>query len=365
MSTSPPKTTEAWTYTSPSTPRTALTLTTSHPLNFPPSNSSEETLLISVSHAALNPGDIVSLTAMPFFLHSTPSAVPAFDFCGTVLRSHNQARFSPGDNVICFPPLPHMLKTGIGGLQKIVPIPAKYCVRLPQGKKPIDGAGLMLAGCTALLQVRQAGVKKGDRILVVGASGGVGSAAVQIVRDVVGLGGYIAGVCSGRNEGLVRSLGADEVVDYTLHKDLPGYLTERFGGEGRRFDHVIDGYGNQELYKSCAGFLKEGGVYDAASIHYASYRLWDLLGSVVTIGLNILWPRAQWLGGTGRRFKICSLGDPGLEMMELLAGMLGDGRVRVVRDSVWGWGEVKEGFDVLMGGHAAGKVVIRVGEGEE
>ncbi|KAK0658703.1 hypothetical protein QBC41DRAFT_331854 [Cercophora samala] len=257
-----------------------------------------------------------------------------------------------------------MLKSGIGGLQKVVPIPAKYCVKLPQGKKLIEGAGLMLAGCTALLQVRQAGVKRGDRVLVVGASGGVGSAALQMVRDAVGSGGYVVAVCSGRNVELVKGLGADEVVDYTQHGDLSGYLSGRFGGEGR-FDHVIDGYGNQELYKNCAGFLKEEGVYEAAGIHYTSYRYWDLFKSVVTIGLNLVWPRSRWLGGTGRRFKICSLDDPGMEMMQLLADMLGDGRIRVAVDSVWGWEEVKEGFDVLMGGHAAGKVVIKVGEEEE
>ncbi|KAK4175156.1 putative dehydrogenase [Triangularia setosa] len=371
---SPPITTQAWTYTALSTsPRSALSLSSSHPVVFPPPSSSEETVLISVSYAALNPADIVNLTCIPYFFHSTLSAVPALDFTGVVLQSHTpapspspvQQRFSPGDKVICFPPLYHMLKTGIGGLQRTVPIPAKYCVKLPEGKKLIEGAGLMLTGCTALLQVRQAGIKKGDRVLVVGASGGVGSAAVQLVRDTVGKNGHIVAVCSGRNIELVKSLGADEVVDYTQHKNLPGYLTDKFGGDNNKFDHIIDGFGNQELYKACAGFLKEEGVYDAASIHYDTYRYWDLFKSVVKIGLNIVWPRSRWLGGTGRRFKICSLDDPGLDMMDYLAGMLGEGRLKVAVDSVWGFGEVDKGFDVLMGGHAAGKVVVKVGEGEE
>lgn len=110
--------------------------------------------------------------------------------------------------------LPHLLKSGQGGLQGIVALPPRYAVRIPEGKTTKDAAGLLLAGCTADVQVSEAGIKPGQRVLVIGASGGVGSMAVQMVREKVGPvgeGGWVVGVCSGKNEGMVKGLGVDEV----------------------------------------------------------------------------------------------------------------------------------------------------------
>ena len=122
-----------------------------------------------------------------------------------------ESRFQKGDSVIAFVIFDHIRTRGVGGLQGLIAVPAKYVVKLPEGKTLRDGAGLLLAGCTALQQVEETGIKEGSRVLVNGASGGIGTAAVQIARAVVGREGLVVGVCSGRNVEMVKGLGADEV----------------------------------------------------------------------------------------------------------------------------------------------------------
>jgi NADPH:quinone reductase-like Zn-dependent oxidoreductase len=188
----------------------------------------EEWLLLRVSHAALNPADLVTLSVMPFFIRShrktNPAAVPGMDFTGEVIDVWHPApstpdsgggeerwRLAKGDEVVCFPPLAHALATGVGGLQGVVALPARYAVKIPEGKTKREAAGLFLAGCTADVQVNECGVKAGQRVLVIGASGGVGTMVVQMVRDRVGAEGRVVAICSGKNEEMVRGLGADEV----------------------------------------------------------------------------------------------------------------------------------------------------------
>lgn len=150
------------------------------------------------------------------------------------------------------------------------------------------------------------------------------------------------------------------MVDYTQYKDLPGELARRFGD--RPFDHIIDAYGNQELYKQCARYLKPEGMYNAASIHYSEYTFWALLKSVLTLVANTIWPRSTWLGGTGRTWKAASMMDPGLEMMERVVKQFGEGKLRVLVDSEWPFEKIHEALDVVRSGHAAGKVIIKVNE---
>ncbi|KAH6850609.1 hypothetical protein B0I37DRAFT_413996 [Chaetomium sp. MPI-CAGE-AT-0009] len=379
MSSPPPTTTKAWTFHRPGPYRQTLSLTTTHPLPpFPPPTTNEQYLLLRVSHAALNPADLVTLSVMPFFLRShrrtNPAAVPALDFTATVLDVWNPPLppppppppppplrvFTPGTTVVCFPPLNHTLATGVGGLQGVVALPARYAVPIPEGRTAREAAGLLLCACTADVQVAACGVRAGQRVLVVGASGGVGSMAVQMVRGRVGEDGRVVAVCSGRNEALVRGLGADEVVDYTQYKDLPGELARRFGDQP--FDNIIDSFGNQELYKQCARYLKPEGMYNAAAIHYSEYTFWALLKSVLTMAANTIWPRSTWLGGTGRTWKVASLMDPEVEMMERVVKQFGDGKLRVAVDSEFPFEKVHEALDVLKSGHAAGKVIIKVND---
>ncbi|KXX78976.1 putative quinone-oxidoreductase, chloroplastic [Madurella mycetomatis] len=368
-------TTKAWTFSRLGPYRETLQLTSSHPLPpFPPqppllkSNPKpEEWILIRVSYAALNPADLVLLSVLPFFLRSRPVAVPAADFTGTVIDvwspppptaaagTAGPPRFAKGDEVVCFPTIGYVLATGFGGLQGVLALPARYAVKIPPGKTKRDAAGLLLCGCTADMQVAGAGVERGQRVLVIGASGGLGSMVVQAVREKVGKEGFVVGVCSGKNKAMV--------VDYTQYKDLPGELARRYGD--RPFDNIIDSFGNQTVYKQCSRYLKPEGVYHAASVHYSKYSFCHLLKSVMTIGLNIIWPRPRWLRGTGRKWKTASLMAPSVEMMERVVNMFGEGKLRVAVDSEWPFEKAHDAYDVLSSGHAAGKVIVRVNEEEE
>ena len=150
-----------------------------------------------------------------------------------------------------------------------------------------------------------------------------------------------------------------KVIDYTQHECLADELARRYGGAP--FDTVIDAVGSQALFSRCADFLKADGIYDAASVHYDEYAV----GAVLRSGLTLLWnavrPKSPWLGGTDRRWKAVSMMDPGVEMMEDVVAMFADGRVRVAVDSEWPFEQVLDAYDVVLGGHARGKVVINVG----
>jgi NADPH:quinone reductase-like Zn-dependent oxidoreductase len=171
----------------------------------------DEQVLVRVQAASLNPYDMHFLHGTPYFMRlSAGLRKPKFtgigvDFSGTVESvGKNVTGFKPGDAVF-------------GGRQGAL---AEYLVIAEQGlvKKPdnisFEQAGAVnIAARTALQALRDAGkLQPGQKVLINGASGGVGTFAVQIAKQ---LGGEVTGVSSGRNAELVRSLGADHTIDYT------------------------------------------------------------------------------------------------------------------------------------------------------
>ncbi|KAJ4288252.1 Phosphatidylinositol transfer protein (PITP) [Collariella sp. IMI 366227] len=273
---------------------------------------------------------------MPYFIrsHKQP-AVPGLDFTARVEdvwrpdgstgkggdgAGRGRGWVCEGDEVVC-----------------LRPWHARYVVKIPKGKTLRAAAGLLPTACTAKAQVDDARLEEGQRVLVIGASGGVGTMAVQMVRE--------------------------KVVDYTLYKDLPSELARRFGE--KKFDAVLDTFGNQAVYKRCAQYLKPEGLYSAASVHYDDYTFWKLMKSGLTIMANSIWPKTPWLGGTGRTWKAVSMMDPGMDMMEGIVKMFGENKLRVVVDSEWPFEKAHDALDVLATGHAAGKVLIKVNEDKE
>ncbi|KAK0719633.1 hypothetical protein B0H67DRAFT_484476 [Lasiosphaeris hirsuta] len=313
----PPTTTKAWTYSkAKGLPRQVLTLTTTHPVApFPPllaAEANQDWLLLRVSYAALNPGDVVTMSVLPSFLRSGPAktaCVPTMDVSATVVDfwaapgSQPGRTFAAGDSVVGFVTFDHLRTTGNGGLQEVVALPARFFVRVPQGKSQREAAGLLLAGCTAWQQV---------------------------------------------------------VLDYTRYGDLVGELATRYGG--KPFDVIIDGWGNQMLFNHCARFLKPEGFYNAASIHYDGFAAWPVLVSGLTLLWNAIRPKSTWLGGTGRNWMAANMMDPGIEFMEQVVALFTEGKIRVVVDSEWSFEQVHEAFDVLISGRARGKVIVKVAE---
>ncbi|KAK1726571.1 uncharacterized protein BDZ83DRAFT_574169 [Colletotrichum acutatum] len=376
----------AWTFTNRGTPRSVLSLVSRPAPTLPPTAQllakakpvpgaadGNQWLLVKVAHAALNPGGHLYVTKLPGAVRAK-TAVPDWDLSGTVtdvwspdsgsVKSSTSRFFSQGDRVAAFLPISYAWPTGTGALSEHVLLPARYAVPVPSHVSLRDASCVMTAGCTAAVTIRATGLKAGDRVLVNGASGGIGSLAVQMARAIVGREGHVVGVCSGRNAEMVLGLGADEVVDYTADRPVPvsKVLGEKFGAEGRRFDAVVDCVGVQDVYVHCAEYLKPEGVYSAVGIKPADQSVGALVKAGWTMQMNALWPRSTWLGGTGRRWAATAMMDPGKALMEEVVAMLADGRVKAVVEREVGFEEAVDGYEIVGSGRARGKVIVNIGE---
>lgn len=152
------------------------------------------------------------------------------------------ARFKPGDEVIAMP------GAKFGGHAEYLAMPTAAAIaRKPTNMDFVEAATLAFGGQPALVFLRRAGTKAGDDVLINGASGSVGAAAVMIAK---GLGATVTGVCSGANAEFVRSLGADHVIDYGR---------EDFTTGGRQYDAIMDCVGNAP-FERVSGAIKPGGA---------------------------------------------------------------------------------------------------------
>lgn len=257
------------------------------------------------------------------------------DFAGEVVEvGAGVSHVLPGDEVYG--------ETGMtdGAFAEYVSAPAGQVAPKPAGLTFEEAAALPLAGCTALQGLRDvARVQPGQRLLVNGASGGVGTFAVQIGKA---LGAHVTAVCSTRNLELVRSLGADAVVDYTSEDALAA---------GRRFDVVLDLVGNRGL----------GELRRALSDHGTLL----LAGGGVSDGGTVVGPmRLIVVGGlVGRvvRQRIAPFtATPTTERLTALAELTESGRVRPVIDRAYSLAEVPIAIRYLETEHARAKVVVTV-----
>jgi NADPH:quinone reductase-like Zn-dependent oxidoreductase len=198
---------KAWIAVRPGQPKDALELRTDWPTPPPPKLGE---LMIKISYAALNPGD---LRLMSWKIPFKWKLVTGMDFVGEVVQvgaltptSTSNARC--GMIVAGTVPLSYMWH-GVGTLAEYIVLPAQAVVEKPGDLEEAVAAGLFgIAGQTCAVSLRHANLCKGDRVLVNGASGGVGSLLIQ---PLCAMGVHVTAVCSKKNEALVRMLGAEEV----------------------------------------------------------------------------------------------------------------------------------------------------------
>ncbi|KAM3544579.1 hypothetical protein ARSEF1564_002562 [Beauveria bassiana] len=371
---SQPETMRAWVFTDRGDPSRVLRFTTLDKPTLSPRRplprdapEPEEWVLVKTAFAGLNVGAIFQMTLIPQMIR-TKTCIPEMDLSGVVedvwhpdtddAANRTSFRFHKGDKVVAMLPASHSLATGTGALAEYVAIPAKYVAHKPDGVSFGDAAGCLLAGMTAWQQVQESGAKEGDRVLVNAASGGIGTMVTQMVRNVVGGSGYVVGICSGKNVEMVKSLGADEVIDYTKHDNLPAHLKDRFGSTP--FNTIIDTLGHQSLYLGSPAYLVRDGIYSSAGIKPPSFTVPHFLRAVLQMKLNEWWPVSAWLGGVGRLWRGVSMMEPTLADRQRIVGMLGSGQVRVVRDSVWKLEDAQAAYAHLGGLHARGKVLVKV-----
>jgi NADPH:quinone reductase-like Zn-dependent oxidoreductase len=187
-------------------------------------------------------------------------------------------------------------------------------------------AAVPVAGLTALQAVRDfAKVRAGQKVLINGAGGGVGTFAVQIAKV---FGAEVTATCSRRNQEVARSIGADHVIDYSR---------EDFTRSGRRYDAIININGHQSIF-ACRRALTADGIY-------------------VWVGGNLKTMFQTWVGG--RRFR-GMMANANQKDLLVLKELLEAGRIVPVIDRRYSLAAVPDAIRYLIGGHSSGKVVIDV-----
>ena len=297
----------------------------------------DDELLVRVRASSVNPVDWHMLTGVPYVarvqagLRKPRREVLGVDFAGTVEAvGRDVTRFQPGDEVF---------GARNGAFAEYVCVCEERAVAAKPANLTFEQAAAgPVAALTALQGLRDKGqVQSGQNVLINGASGGVGTFAVQVAKA---LGAEVTGVCSTRNVDLVRSLGADHVI---------GYSDEDFTRTDQRYDVMLD-VADSRSWSECR-------------------RVLNPQGTVVIVG----GPKTnRWIGPLGHvvKLRVASLGGsqkvvPFLAKtnrgdLAVLHELLGAGRVRPVVERQYGLSEVPDALRYLGQGHARGKVVITV-----
>jgi len=226
-----------------------------HLRDVPKPTPKDDEILIRVMASTVTRGDVnlrkipsIILVPMGWFLGFKPMKITGIEFAGIIEETGKGVTlFKKGDHVFG-------TTTGLkyGANAEFVCVPERWKMGVV-AKKPNtltfeEAAAIPVGGMTALYNLRKANIQKGQRVLVYGSSGSVGSYAVQLAKHN---GAEVTGVCSTRNIDLVRSIGADKVVDYTK---------EDFTRNGQTYDLIFDAVGKTSSSK-CKRSLKETGTY--------------------------------------------------------------------------------------------------------
>src|SRR5213076_2349615 len=301
----------------------------------------DDQILVRVRAASVNPYDWHFIEGTPYVMRAMGVGLRkpkdtrlGVDFAGTVEAiGKNVTQFKPGDEVF----------GGRGGAfaEYVCPRASRAVALKPANLTFEQAASVNIAGITALQALRDKGeIQSGQKVLINGASGGVGTFAVQIAKS---FGADVTGVCSTRNLDMVRSLGADHVIDYTK---------EDFTKGDQRYDVILDNVANHSL-SECRRVLNPDGRY-------------VLIGGG---GVN----ESRWLGpGLTHAFKAMFLSKfvsqkMGMMLAELnqkdltlLGELMQSGKVTPVIDRTYTLSELPQAIQYLEQGHARGKVVVKV-----
>lgn len=293
-------------------------------------------VLVKIHAASLNMFDWHLLTADIFLVRLNAGffkpkyRIPGADVAGRVETvGRDVTQFKAGDEVYG-----DLAASGCGSLAEYVAVPEKALALKPVNLNLEEAAACPMAAVTALQGLRDQGkLQPGHKVLIQGASGGVGSFAVQIAKA---LGAEVTAVCSTRNMEQVRSLGADHVIDYTK---------EDFTRNGNQYDLIlaVNGYHPINEYKNS---LTPSGIYVMAG------------GSTRQIFEAVL--RGSFVSEKNGRTLGALTAQPKQEDLVFLKGLVEAGKVKPVIDKRFPLNETAHALRYLGEGHARGKVVITV-----
>ena len=304
----------------------------------------DDEVLVRVRATSVNTPDWVAVTGVPYVtrlqsgLRGPSTPVRGSDVAGVVEAVGGAVTdVRPGDEV--FGSVWDARPTSRAGtFAEYAVVPASKVIAKPAQLSFTEAAAAVMSGLTALTAIRDVGrTGPGTRVLINGASGGVGTFAVQIAKV---LGAEVTGVCSTRNVGLVRSLGADSVVDYTR---------EDFTHGGPRYDVVLDNVLNHPP-GATARVLASDGVLIPNSVGNTG----GVFGALTRMGRAAVMGR---LGATRVQFTTCVVNRGNLRA---LAALLESGEVKVLIEEIHGLDRAATAVASMLGHRARGKVAITV-----
>ena len=288
----------------------------------------ENEVLGDVQAASLNAGDYFSMRGSPWLARfnvgfpKPKDHILGWDAAGQVEEvGKNVSRFQTGDKVFA---------SCASALAEYASVPEDKLAVAPTNLTIEQAAAVPSAGMTALHALRdQANVQPGQKVLINGASGGVGTFSVQVAKS---LGAEVTGVCSTRNIDMVRSIGADHVIDYTK---------EDFTKSGQRYDLILDNVGNHS-FADCRRALTPAGTHLPNTGHGG-------MGYVI---------KAYIFSAVMRQHASPFLSVPNAEDLIFIKDLIEAGKVMPVIDKTYPLSDTPEAFRYLEEEHARGKVVI-------
>ena len=300
-------------------------------------------LLIRIHGVSVNPLDWHYMEGTPYLgrLFEFGILKPAnqrlgVDYAGTVEAvGKNVTQFKPGDEVY---------GNRFGAFAEYICATDKALALKPANLTFEQAASIPVAAVTALQGLRDKGkLQPGQKVLINGASGGVGTFAVQIART---MGAEVTGVCSGRNVELVRSLGAAHVFDYTK---------EDFTKSGQRYDLIIDNVGNRSVLEYTRVLNPQGRL---VMIGGGGPEDQGYIGPLIKPLKMVVLKRflTQEVGGM--------LAQMNQKDLTILADLIQNGKITPVIDKTYSFNQLPEAMRYLETGRARGKVVVTVGENE-
>ena len=296
----------------------------------------DDEVLVQIHAASVNAADWHLMRGTPFLarfvngLQKPKNTKLGADVAGRIEAvGRNVAQFQGGDEVFGCIPI-----NELGSLAEYVCAHEDALALKPAKMTFEQAAAIPLAAFTALQGLRDKGqIQPGQKVLVNGASGGVGTFAVQIAKS---FGTEVTGVCSTRNLDMVRSIGADHLIDYTQAD---------FTQNGQRYDLIFDAVGNRSV-SDCKRALSPNGICAVAGFTTLSH-----LFQVLVLG--------SWVSRTGsKKIGQMDTAKPNKKDLLFIKELLEAGKVVPVIDRTYPLSEVPEAIRYLEAGHAKGKVVI-------
>jgi NADPH:quinone reductase-like Zn-dependent oxidoreductase len=294
----------------------------------------DDEVLLRVHAASVHVGDWMLMTGVPLFmrlatgLRRPKNPVPGTDVAGTVEGvGKDVTKLRPGDEVFGW---------CTGGFAEFARASQDHVVPKPANLTFEQAAAVGVSATTALQQLRDEGkIQPGQKVLINGASGGVGTFAVQIAKA---FGAEVTAVCSTRNVDMVRSIGADHVIDYTKEDYTKG---------GPRYDFILDNVGNHSLSENRRALTPNGRLLPNGGGHSGG-----ALGNLIKAHLSAFFVRQQ----ARPAIKFQNPAD-----LAALKTLVETGKVVPVLDATYPLRDASRAVGHVGAGHARGTVVITVG----